>query len=153
MQGGSRRSFLLGSIAIAGSANARWQLGSANAAPVPPSIRHNAASSAGKAMLKIYADAVGKMMALTAKDPGNPTSWLFQWYTHGVKQPWQQPISTSFKQPEIARIYPNAADPHRALATTMWDTCTHYGQPQAFFLPWHRMYVFFFRSEEHTSEL
>jgi tyrosinase len=107
--------------------------------------RFDASTSQGKDMLKIYAGAVGKMMDLNNTDPGNPLSWLFQWYTHGVNQPWQQPTSVSFKQPEIDRIYKNAADPNRALAETMWDTCTpHYGQPSMFFLPWHRMFVYYF---------
>ena len=113
----------------------------------PPCTRFEASSNEGKAMLKIYAGAVGKMMGMDGTQPGHPLSWLFQWYTHGVKQPYTQPISTAFKGPEIARIYPNAADPNRALAQTMWDTCTHYTsnqQPALYFLPWHRMYVYYF---------
>jgi tyrosinase len=116
----------------------------ANAASL---TRFEASSNEGKAMLKIYAGAVGKMMEMDGTQPGHPLSWLFQWYTHGVKQPYTQPISTAFKGPEIARIYPNAADPNRALAQTMWDTCTHYTsnqQPALYFLPWHRMYVYYF---------
>jgi len=46
--------------------------------------RHDVASTEGQAMLKIYAGAVGKMMATTQSNPGNPLSWLFQWYTHAV---------------------------------------------------------------------
>jgi tyrosinase len=140
----TRRSLVIGGgVAVAAglAAEGRWGLQPANAANL---TRFDANSTQGKAMLKIYAGAVGKMMALTDTQPGNPLSWLFQWYTHGVNQPWQQPISLSFKQPEINRIYTNAADPQRALAQTMWDTCTHYGQPQMYFLPWHRMYVYFF---------
>ncbi len=140
----TRRSLVVGgSAAIAASltAEGRWGLPPASAANV---TRFDANSTQGKAMLKIYAGAVGKMMALTETQPGNPLSWLFQWYTHGIPQTWQQPPSLSFKLPEINRIYTNAADPNRALAETMWDTCTHYGQPQMYFLPWHRMYVHFF---------
>jgi tyrosinase len=140
----TRRSVITsGSAAVAAAlaAEGRWGLRSANAANM---TRFDASSAQGKSMLKIYAGAVGKMMDLNNTQPGNPLSWLFQWYTHGVNQPWQQPISVSFKQPEINRIYTNASDPNRALAQTMWDTCTHYGQPEMFFLPWHRMYVFYF---------
>lgn len=140
----TRRSVLVGggaAVAASLTAEGTWSLRSASAANL---TRFDANSAQGKAMLKIYAGAVGKMMDLADTQPGNPLSWLFQWYTHGVKQPWQQPISVSFKQPEIDRIYTNASDPNRALATTMWDTCTHYGQPEMYFLPWHRMYVYFF---------
>lgn len=147
MRNRSRRSFLLTTVAAAGLAlqpRKSWDVGVVDAVGATPSIRHNVATSEGKAMLKIYAEAVGKMMTLTDKDPGDPFSWIFQWYTHGVKQPWQQPISQTFKQQEISRIYTNISDPRRALAVTMWDTCTHYGQSEAYFLPWHRMYVYFF---------
>ena len=145
MQRKSRRSILMAGAVTAGSVLLpRGWRPSIEALGATPSVRHNASSAEGKQMLKIYANAVGKMMALTETDPGNPLSWVYQWYTHGVKQPWQQPISQTFKQQEIDRIYTNAADPHRALATTMWDTCTHYGQPEGYFLPWHRMYVYYF---------
>ncbi len=140
----TRRSVLVGGAAAATAiltAENGWRPRSARAASLN---RYDASSPQGKEMLKIYAGAVGKMMDLTETQPGNPLSWLFQWYTHGVKQPWQQPISLAFKQPEINRIYTNPADPNRALAETMWDTCTHYGQPLMYFLPWHRMYVYFF---------
>lgn len=140
----TRRSVIAGgSAAFAATlaAEGGWALRAANAASM---TRFDASSAQGKAMLKIYAGAVGKMMDLTGTQPGHPHSWLFQWYTHGVNQPWQQPISVSFKQPEIDRIYTSAADPNRALAQTMWDTCTHYSQPEMYFLPWHRMYVYFF---------
>jgi tyrosinase len=140
----TRRSVLTGgsaAVAAGFAVEGGWGLRPAYAASM---TRYDASSAQGKAMLKIYAGAVGKMMDLANTQAGNPLSWLFQWYTHGVNQPWQQPISTSFKQAEISRIYPNAGDPNRALAQTMWDTCTHYGQPEMYFLPWHRMYVYFF---------
>ncbi len=139
----SRRSVLVGGTAAIATLATDAGRGP-RAALAADVTRYDAGSAQGKAMLKIYAGAVGKMMDLTTTQPGNPLSWLFQWYTHGVNQPWQQPISTSFKQPEINRIYPNASDPNRALALTMWDTCTHYGQPEMYFLPWHRMYVYYF---------
>lgn len=137
----TRRSLLLGSVAVAATlGEGGWGARTASAANL---TRFDASSTQGKAMLTIYAGAVGKMMDFDGSKPGDPLSWLFQWYTHGVKQP-PPAISSSFKAPEIHRIYPNAADPNRALAETMWDTCTHYGQPEMYFLPWHRMYVFFF---------
>jgi tyrosinase len=139
----TRRSVLMGGAATAAATLAGedgWQR-PARAAVL---VRYDASSTQGKNMLNIYAGAVGKMMDPAVTKPGSPLSWLFQWYTHGVNQPWQQPTSLSFKEPEINRVYADPADPNRALAETMWDTCTHYGQPQMYFLPWHRMYLYFF---------
>jgi tyrosinase len=114
----------------------------ARAGPAAKVIRHDVVTAEGQKMLKIYASAVGKMMATTTSAPGNPRSWLFQWYTHAVP-------SNTRKDREIGRIYTNPGDPNRALATAMWDTCeAHPSNPSSkgekFFLPWHRLYVRFF---------
>ena len=99
-----------------------------------PLVRYDARSAQGQAMLKVYAQAVKKLKA-TAE--GDPRSWVFQWYTHFVK-------GSTTKAAELARIYPTASA-WKALATEMWNTCqAHSGQPENYFLPWHRMFVYFF---------
>jgi tyrosinase len=99
-----------------------------------PLVRYDARSPQGQTMLKIYAGAVQKMMS-TAE--GDPRSWVFQWYTHFVK-------GSTTKAAEIARIYPSPS-PWKDLANEMWNTCqAHSGQPESYFLPWHRMFVYFF---------
>ena len=55
-------------------------------------------SKEGQEMLKIYAKGVEAMKNLTA---GDPTGWLFQWYTHFVN-------GSTTKAAEISRIYPTA---------------------------------------------
>jgi tyrosinase len=88
-------------------------------------------------MLKTYAQAVGKMQTAIAE--GNPTSWVFQWYTHFVK-------GSTTKAAELARIYPSPS-PWKTLATATWNTCqAHSGQPENYFLPWHRMFVYYFET-------
>jgi len=112
----------------------------ARAQPAAKVTRHDVATAEGQEMLKIYASAVGKMMATTTSAPGDPRSWLFQWYTHAVR-------SDRRKASEIRRIYPNRSDPNQALATAMWDTCeAHHpsSKGENFFLPWHRLYIRFF---------
>src|SRR5262249_28621019 len=75
---------------------------------------------------------------------GNPTAWLFQWYTHAIRRDRTMAA-------EIARVYAGAPnnDPHRLLALAMWNTCQAHGanglpQDYRMFLPWHRMYVYYF---------
>jgi tyrosinase len=103
-----------------------------------PRVRHNAYSPQGKAMLQKYQAGVSRMMNTSLTPEANPLSWTFQWYTHQVKSP---PGMAS----ELSRIYPQANAPHRALAQQMWDTCqAHNGQNEDFFLPWHRMFVYYF---------
>jgi tyrosinase len=95
-------------------------------------------------MLEKYARAVAKMMDPTQIPERSPSSWLFQWYSHAVD---------GFKSmsSEIARVYAGAApnDPSRLLAAAMWNNCQAHGMnglPQDYrmFLPWHRMYVYYF---------
>ncbi|MBV8201120.1 MAG: tyrosinase family protein [Acidobacteria bacterium] len=128
----SRRSFVAGTAAIP---FAVWFERYAQAAG--PFVRYDAGSAQGKAMLKVYAGAVRKMMTTATIPEGDPRSWVFQWYSHFVK-------SSTSKAAELARIYPSPS-PWKALATEMWDTCqSHSGQPDIYFLPWHRMFVYFF---------
>jgi tyrosinase len=132
----SRRTFVRGAAAIP---FAVWLEQQAWAQTV--FVRYDATSANGQAMLKIYAGAVKKMMDTAQIKEGNPHSWVFQWYTHFVR-------GDRSKTSELARIYPNLTPPNnvwKALATEVWDTCqSHMGQDPNYFLPWHRMVVFYF---------
>jgi len=101
-----------------------------------PLIRHNATSLQGQAMLKIYADAVEKMHALPNTDP---VGWLFQWYTHNV-------TGTTTKAAAINSVFGGGSSPQKTLAQAAWSTCQPHNAPGVsdYFLPWHRMYVYFF---------
>ena len=127
----SRRSFIAGVATIPFSV---WfkEYSSAQA----PLTRHDAWSPQGQTMLAKYAKAVKTMMST---GEGDPRSWVFQWYTHWVK-------GSTTKSDEIARVYTNPADPRRAIAQEMWQTCQAHADTDDpnFFLPWHRMYVYFF---------
>jgi tyrosinase len=83
-------------------------------------------------MLRIYADAVKAMKALSPRDG---RSWTFQWYIHAT------PIATA---QAITAVFGNTTGPARDLAAIAWYTCqAHLGQPEDYFLPWHRLYVSF----------
>lgn len=130
----TRRTFVAGAAAIP---FALWL--EQNGWAQTPFVRHDATSTQGKAMLRIYAQAVQTMRTPPGFTEGNPRSWTFQWYTHMVKE------STN-KTAELARIYPSPSS-WKSLATEMWNTCqSHLGQPENYFLPWHRMFVFYFES-------
>jgi len=131
MSGFTRRSFLkvMAAIPIYLSAGNLVSVAATTAR-----VRYDVRSSNGQAMLKLYAKAVKAMKSLPE---GDPRSWMFQWYTHQVN-------GTITKSDEITRIYP-VASAWRALANDMWDTCqTHGGGNQDLFLPWHRMFIYFF---------
>jgi tyrosinase len=145
----TRRSVIAGA-ATAGAALTLSEVRTAGA-QAAPRTRYNATSPQGKAMLGKYAQAVTKMKALPKTDPLN---WDFQWYTHWIPGPtsWQQ--AQLVKAQAINTVFagrpPN--DPHRLLATAMWDTCqAHAFNPndpndfqESFFLPWHRFFVYYF---------
>jgi tyrosinase len=99
-------------------------------------LRYDVASPEGAGMLRIFADAVGKMMALPEADP---RGWVFQWHIHAVRD-------DRSKASELARLYPDASDPDRRLAEVVWDTCEAHFDPLRvnFFLPWHRMHLMAF---------
>ena len=99
-------------------------------------LRHDVASPEGMEMLRIFADAVGRMMALPE---GDPRGWVFQWHIHAVRD-------DRSKASELARLYPNASDPDRLLAEAVWNTCEAHFDPLRvnFFLPWHRMHLMSF---------
>ena len=98
-------------------------------------FRYAVASPQGHEMLVIYADAVRAMEAMGNE---NPMGWLWQWYTHFVNP-------TTTKGDEITRIFGDTPSALRSLADEMWNTCqSHAGQDPNHFLPWHRIYVFYF---------
>ena len=132
----TRRSFLTVAGAIPLAALLEKQ-GFAQRASVK--VRYDARSPQGIEMLKVYATAVKKMKDPAQISTGDPRSWIFQWYTHFVND-------STTKDDEIQRIYPNAADPNRAVAEAMWDTCQAHspGEDEDFFVPWHRCFVYFF---------
>jgi hypothetical protein len=110
-------------------------LGLPPAAEAATLVRYDAASSNGQEMLSIYANAVRKMEALGSS---NPTSWMWQWYTHFVD-------GSTTKSSEISRIFGANSSTLKTLATETWDTCqSHSGQNYNNFLPWHRLFVYYF---------
>src|SRR5215471_1393868 len=103
-------------------------------------VRYEARTAEGQAMLKIYADTVNKMMNSTPSS--DPRSWVFQWYTHWVR-------GDKTKSGEVSSIFGGGSSPNKTLATDMWNTCrAHFtwAPDENFFLPWHRMYVYFFEA-------
>ena len=61
--------------------------------------RHDVASPEGQEMLRIFAEAVGKMMATDDEDP---RGWVFQWHIHAVRD-------DRSKTAELARLYPTSS--------------------------------------------
>jgi tyrosinase len=99
-------------------------------------LRYDVASPEGAGMLRIFAKAVGKMMAAV---DGDPRGWVYQSHIHAVRD-------DRSKTAELARLYPNLSDPDRILAEAVWDTCEAHFDPRRvdFFLPWHRMHLMSF---------
>jgi tyrosinase len=132
----TRRSILAGGAAASTLNAIPFSIWIKQQAWAAPFVRYNAASPEGQAMLQIYRIGVDRMMNMTPEQ--NPLSWTFQWYTHSVKEP-------PGRDSELNRIYPQPNAPFRALAQQMWNTCqAHHGENEDFFLPWHRMFVFYF---------
>ena len=100
-----------------------------------PLVRYEITTAQGMQMMAIYADAVRKMQAM---GPDNPMSWMWQWYTHFVD-------GATTKSNEIVRIFGTGVTPGSSLANETWNTCqSHAGQNSNHFMPWHRMFVFYF---------
>lgn len=122
------------SIVIAAGVTAAMRLlapGSSRAAAPP--FRRNAMSPEGKAMLRIYAEAVRKMKELSARDP---KAWTFQWYVHATPKP---------KADLLQQVFGTTTGPAAKLADETWYTCrSHQGEPEDHFLPWHRLYLMYF---------
>jgi len=135
----TRRSFVKGATILP---FAVWLAEEGWAQPGPVMTRYDARSPQGIANLQIYAAAV-KTMRNTALYPDkNPRSWTFQWYTHQVKGNIQNNVQN--KANAIQAIYGAPASAWKQLAQDMWNTCqAHLGQPENYFLPWHRMYVLY----------
>jgi tyrosinase len=132
----SRRSFMAGMATVsAGLCFSKYSFSS----PIAR-VRYEARTPEGKKMLSIYKVAVDNMMNKIKK--GDPRSWPFQWYTHAVP-PNFDPQN---KVDQIKSIYPNGG-PYKDLANIMWNTCQAHAFPgdrPDCFLPWHRMYVYYF---------
>jgi tyrosinase len=130
----SRRSFVAGTLAIPFGL---WL--DKNFATQRGLVRYSALSSQGQLMLATYAKAVAIMHNSSQIGEGDPLSWVFQWYTHAVR-------SDRAKSAEIQRIYNNSGGAHQQLAADVWNTCQAHFDPnsESFFLPWHRMYLYFF---------
>jgi tyrosinase len=136
-----RRSIIAGLVGGALLTFDDWLASEALAQPSGPIryTRYDVNSVNGQKMLATYSRAVAKMMAMSAQEP---CSWTFQWYTHFVK-------GSTTKAAAISAIFGSNNSPQKTLARAMWDTCqAHMGPPQEelAFLPWHRMYVFYFES-------
>ncbi|MDB5679668.1 tyrosinase family protein [Sphingomonas bacterium] len=127
----TRRSVLAGGLAGGVSGLIpfpEWLTTAAHAGP--PLTRYAANTPQGQAMVAKYATGVAKMMQ---GKTGDPCSWVFQWYTHQVRGDQSK-----------ANVVASLPAPQQPLANDMWDTCqAHFGRPLQYFLPWHRMYVYF----------
>ncbi len=100
-----------------------------------PRIRYDIASPQGQQMLEVYAQAVRTMQASGEPDP---LGWLWQWYTHFVN-------GATTKSAELTRLFGSGTSAARSLANETWNTCqSHAGQNSNHFLPWHRMFVYYF---------
>jgi tyrosinase len=123
----TRRTALLGSSAFA----IFGQLREAGAQRNRQLVRYNAASPDGKKMLRIYAQGVAAMKAM---GPQDPRSWVFQWNVHATPQSKAQMLED---------IFPEGSGDAFELAKEVWSTCQPHqpGQPEDYFLPWHRLYV------------
>jgi len=108
-----------------------------------PMVRYSLASAQGAAMRAKYATAIAIMMTKGEQDA---CSWPSQWYTHAI------PTYTN-KADEIAKLEllklaspPKATTVQIDLAKEIWNTCQAHmaGSVEDYFLPWHRMFVYFF---------
>lgn len=128
----SRRRFLQGSAALPLAA---WLARNNAFAQAAPFVRYDIASPQGVDMLATYANTIRLMQARPETDP---RSWLWQWYTHFVN-------GATTKANEINRLWGGVVTPESTFATAIWNTCqSHAGQNSNHFLPWHRMFMFFF---------
>lgn len=125
----SRRRLLTAGAVIPFS---QWMAGQAWARA--PLVRRDYTTAAAATDLGRYAAAVKQMMAAAESDT---RGWMFQWYIHAVR-------NDRTKAGEISRVYP-VPSPQKTLAQASWSTCQAHsaGTVEDYFLPWHRMYVFF----------
>ncbi|GHA72498.1 tyrosinase family protein [Cognatilysobacter bugurensis] len=112
-----------------------WAARVTHAQPVATYVRPDIASTRGREMVRILADAVRRMRSRSDRDA---RSWRWQWYTHFVS-------GSTTKASELSRIFGTAWSAQRAFANEVWNTCqSHAGQNPNHFLPWHRIYVHHF---------
>ena len=129
----NRRTLLFAAAAVAS------KLGTNAMAQPAQRVRYKASTPEGKAMLRIYASAVAAMKKRSAQDG---RSWTFQWYVHA---------SPDDKNVALHRVFDTATGPARDLASATWWTCqSHSGQPEDYFLPWHRLYLMYFENIVRT---
>lgn len=101
-------------------------------------IRRDLSTPVGNTDLLKYQHGVQLMKQRAETDPLN---WEFWWYIHAVR-------NDRTKAGEIARIWGASSPPAKALAQQTWSTCqAHFDSSmEDYFLPWHRMYVYFFEA-------
>src|SRR5262249_39668058 len=94
-----------------------------------------------------YRDGVAAMKARKSHDP---TGWLFQANIHSWPGQFQQTADDAeqeFRDVFSAQNTMGLSAVEKAqrekLARDVWGTCTH-NHPMVRFLPWHRVYLFFF---------
>jgi tyrosinase len=148
--GFTRRSLLKrSSIALAASSLPPWLSGPLLAQVANPLVRHdvNGTTADAKAAVAAYRKGVGVMKLRKSHDP---TSWLFQANIHAW--PGKFGATASDPEQEFKDVFSpqntqglSAAEKARReqLARAVWGTCMH-GDPAERFLPWHRVYLFFF---------
>lgn len=128
----SRRGFVHG---LATVPVGLWMAGKVHAQSGATFVRPDIASTSGREMTRILADAVRRMRSRADNDA---RSWRWQWYTHFVN-------GATTKSAELTRIFGSTSSAQRTLANDMWNTCqSHAGQNYHHFLPWHRIFVYYF---------
>jgi tyrosinase len=136
----SRRRFIKRATVLASAAALpSWLSDSLFAQTAQPLVRHNINSTDPQAVeaVRAYRSAVA---AMKSRKPHEPTSWQFQANIHSW--PGQFGAVAPNAQKEFNDVF--ASDKtHEPLARKVWGTCTH-GDPTVSFLPWHRLYLFFF---------
>jgi tyrosinase len=133
------------------------RISGATAAPAPLT-RYRIGSPTGNQNLLVYRRAVSAMLErsritnlddpLAVYNGADPLGWTFQGMVHGILT--RQPMQTSdqAKQAAIDDFFKDrpADDPRRLLATATWATCPHSSASAITlnFLPWHRIYLYYF---------
>jgi hypothetical protein len=94
-------------------------------------------------MLHIYAEAVA---AMKAKNSGDPKSWIFSGSPTAYRIEPRSEAGATEGRCNRGGVSPGTPT-QKALALATWGTCqAHYTGHPDYFLPWHRMYVFFFET-------
>lgn len=149
----SRRVVMSGAVAVSVVPFSEWW--EAKAGTV--ATRHSAFSVEGKQALVSYAKAVQAMRALSENDPTDPLGWLYQYKMHWFPDNGIEvfvagglPALEQAQKEELDKVFgsPSPSNVKRAQADATWGKCPHslpaLGGLNRNFLPWHRMYLFFF---------